>query len=483
MRTRDAPRGSYGTVLSILFAAGLIYTMLLTLLLPAVRTLARGLHGSEIDVTWVLTAYVLSGAVATPIVGRLGDMYGKKRALVCLFITVAAGTLVTALSTSLAPMVIGRLLAGVASGVFPLAYGIIRDEFDGERVATAIGVISVSVGIGTGAGVVLSGYILEVFSYHWLFWFPFAATVTVAVAAARWIPESPLRPGGSVDWRGGVLMAAGLLATLLAISEATVWRWGSPKTLGLLAGGLLILLVWIRVELATREPLIDMRTMALTAVWRTNLAAALFGFGMFAGFSIVPQFVEQPHVTGYGYGASVIAAGVFLLPATVMMALIGPLAGRIERAVGSKPPLVLGGAFGACGFVLIAASHTIHWHVYAGMTLIGIGLGLAFAAMPNLIVQAVPHAQTGAATAINTIARVVGGAVGIQICATIVAQHISGPLRLPAERGFVIAFWLCAAGSLGACVIAMFVPGRGPRAPGRRVQTAVSSRSETILAP
>ncbi len=470
-------------MLSILFAAGLIYTMLVTLLLPAVRTLAHGLHSSEIDVTWVLTAYVLSGAVATPIAGRLGDMYGKQRTLVCVLSVVAGGTLLCALSTTLVPMVIGRFLAGAASGVFPLAYGIIRDEFAGERVATAIGVISVSVGIGTGLGVVLSGFILKAFSYHWLFWFPLAGTVLVWLATVRWIPESLVRPGGHVDWRGGALMGAGLLATLLAISEATVWRWASPKTLGLLAAGLLTLVFWIRVERATAEPLIDMRTMALKGVWRTNLAAALFGFGMFAGFSIIPQFVEQPPATGYGYGASVIAAGIFLLPATIMMALIGPLAGRIERAVGSKPPLVLGGAFGSAGFVVIAASHAVQWHIYAGTALIGIGSGLAFAAMPNLIVKAVPHAQTGAATAINTIARVVGGAVGIQICATIVAQHISGPLGLPAERGFVIAFWLCAAGSLGACFVAMFVPGRAPRAPAGPAQTAGSSRSETILAP
>ena len=145
---------SYGVVLSILFATGLIYTLLGALLLPAVRALSHSLHASQIDTTWVLTAYVLSGGVATPIAGRLGDMYGKKRALVWVLVVVAAGTVLCALSSSLVPMVAGRLISGVASGVFPLSYGIIRDEFPRERVATAIGVISVSVGIGTGVAVV-----------------------------------------------------------------------------------------------------------------------------------------------------------------------------------------------------------------------------------------------------------------------------------------------------------------------------------------
>jgi MFS family permease len=452
--------GHYGTVLSILFAAGLIYTLLAALLLPALRGLAHSLHASPINATWVLTAYVLSGGVATPIVGRLGDMYGKKRTLVWLLGVVAAGTLLCALSSSLIPMVAGRLMSGVASGVFPLAYGIIRDEFPRDRVATAIGVISVSVGIGTAVGVVLAGFILTDFSYHWLFWFPLAATLPTLLAAWRLIPESRLRPGGRVDSRGAALMALGLLATLVAVSKATVWTWTSPKTIGLLVLGIAVLIVWVAIELRTTQPLIDMRTMGLRAVWRTNLAGTLFGFGMFAAFAIVPQFVEQPRSTGYGYGASVVGAGLFLMPAAITMALVGPLAGRIERRIGSKPPLVVGGSFGTAGFVLIAASHAIQWHVYAGMGLVGVGLGLGFAALPSLIVAAVPPDQTGAATGINTITRVLGGALGIQICSTLVAQHVAHPSGLPLEAGFTGAFWVCAAGLVGASAIAALVPGR-----------------------
>ena len=322
---------SYGVVLSILFMTGLIYTLLGALLLPAVRSLSQSLHSSEINTTWVLTSYVLSGGVATPIAGRLGDMYGKKRTLVWLLVVVALGTFLCAISSSLAPMVVGRLISGVASGVFPLSYGIVRDEFPHDRVATAIGVISVSVGVGTGVAVVLAGFLVEDLPYHWLFWFPLATIIPTLAAAWVWIPESPLRPGGRMDWVGAVVMALGLLGVLLGISKASVWGWGSARTLALIVSGIGVLVVWVAIELRTRRPLIDMHTMAIKAVWRTNLTAGLFGFGMFAAFAIVPQFVEQPHSTGYGDAASVIGAGLFLLPAAVTMALLGPLAGRIER--------------------------------------------------------------------------------------------------------------------------------------------------------
>jgi len=451
---------SYGVVLSILFAGGLIYTLLAALLLPAVRSLSQSLHSSEIDTTWVLTAYVLSGGVATPIAGRLGDMYGKKRTLVWLLFVVALGTLLCAVSSSLAPMVVGRLISGVASGVFPLSYGIVRDEFPRERVATAFGVISVSVGVGTGVGVVLAGFLVEDLPYHWLFWFPLILTVPSVIAARVWIPESAVRPGGRMDWIGAVVMALGLLGVLLGISEASEWGWGSARTLVLLASGIGALVVWVAIEHRTWGPLIDMRTMAIKAVWRTNLAAALFGFGMFAAFAIVPQFVEQPVSTGYGYGASVIGAGLYLMPAAVTMALLGPLAGRIELRIGSKTALLLGGAFGTAGFALLAISHRVHWHIFVAMAIVGVGLGLGFAALPNLIVKAVPREQTGAATGINTIMRVLGGAVGIQICSTIVARQLAAPGGLPMQSGFTASFWVCALGLAGACAVAASVPGR-----------------------
>jgi MFS family permease len=466
-------RASYHLVLSILFASGLIYTVLVTLVVPAVHVLAAGIHGSDADATWILTTFVLSGSVATPIIGRLGDMYGRKRALVTVLIVVLIGVLICGVSTSFVPLIAGRLLAGTSSGVFPLAYGILRDEYEGERVAAAIGIMSISIGVGTGVGFVLSGVIIRSFSYHWLFWFPLVLIVPTLLATQLFVPESPERPGGSVDWFGAALLTAGLLGLLVAISEAQTWGWASARTLGLLAAGLAVLVVWAAVEARTAEPLIDMKTMAIPAVWRTNAVAFLLGVGLFAGFSVIPQFAEQPTSTGYGFADSVLTAGLFLVPATVGMVAIGPLAGVIERRWGSKVPLVAGSAISTIGFLVIAVSDSTPWHIYLATTLFGVGMGLAYAAMPNIIIDACPGEQTGAATSINTIMRVIGGAVGIQVCETLVAQQTSAA-GLPTNYGFELAFWLCTIGLVGATVVAALVPSR------RRLD--VSSASLTELA-
>ncbi len=464
----EATRRRDRRILAVLVSGGLLYTVGQTLLLPAVGVIARGVHTSHASATWVLTAYILSGTVAAPIVGRLGDMHGKRRTLLWLLAVVSAGGLICALSTTLVPMVFGRLLSGGIAGSFPLGYAIIRDELPRERVPVGIGLISVSIGVGTGLGAVFAGVILEGLSYHWLYWFPLAGSVATGLAAWRWIPESPVRPGGRVDWVGAALMATGLLTLLLGINEAVNWGWGSARTDGLLIGGAAVLVIWVWVEWRSPEPLIDMRTMALRSVWTTNLVATLFGFGMFAAFAVVPQFVEQPRSSGAGFGASVILAGIFLVPSTVAMVIVSALAGRIERSVGSRAPLCAGGAFSAVGFGLVAIVHLAPVDIYLGMTLAGIGLGLAFAALPTLIVAAVPLEQTGAATAINTVSRGLGGAIGVQICATIIALSIRSGTVFPTDHGFTIAFWVCAAGALCATFLTTAIPRPRARQAGAR---------------
>jgi MFS family permease len=451
--------GGYRAVLAILVSGGIIYTGCQAIMLPTIGLLARGLHSSQTSTTWVLTAFILSGGVATPIVGRLGDMFGKKRALLVMLSIVVGGLVLCAVARSLAVLVVGRVLVGVSSGIFPLGFGIIRDEFPNDRVATAVGIMSISVGIGTAAGVLLAGVIAANLSYHWLFWFPLMMTAPTAFAAWLWIPESPVRPGGSIDWTGAALVVAGLVCLLLAISQATTWGWGSSKTLGLLLAGAGILVVWSWFERRLRDPLIDMRTMALPTVWRTNLASALSGMTMFSSFAIIPRFVQEPAASGYGFGASISGAGVYLLPSTLTMILCALVAGRIERRIGSRIGLMGGCLVGGAGFVLIALAARHPWSIYAGMALVGVGVGVAYAALPNLIIGAVPPEQTGAATAINTIVRAVGGAFGVQVCTTLIAQD-AGRHGLPALGGFIAGFWICAAGLLGAAAIAIAIPKR-----------------------
>jgi EmrB/QacA subfamily drug resistance transporter len=456
----SAPRQHYGVTLAVLALAGVAFALLQSLVAPALPEIQHDLHTSESAVTWVLTAYLLSASVATPLLGRLGDIHGKERVLVAVLVVLAAGTLMSALATSLPVLIAGRVVQGIGGGIFPLAFGIIRDEFPRERVAGGIGLMSAILGIGGGAGIVLAGVIVQHLSYHWLFWFPLVAVAVAAVAAALFVPESPVKAPARISWGAAALLSGGLAAVLLAVSQASSWGWGSARMLGLAAAGLVLLAAWVRVELVSPQPLVDMRVMRLRGVWTTNLVGFLLGFGMFGSFILVPQLVELPASTGYGFGASVTAAGLFLLPSTLAMLLVGPMAGRLEHRFGSKPPLVAGAAFAAAAFVLLALAHGARADIYISSALLGIGIGLAFAAMANLIVIAVPPDQTGVATGMNTIMRSIGGALGTQVIASVLTANVVTSTGLPAERGFTIAFWLAAAALAVSVVAALAIPGR-----------------------
>src|SRR3954447_13250618 len=313
-----AARQHYNITFALLAIVGISYALLQSLVAPALPDIQHALHTSVSSVSWVLTAYLLSASIATPLIGKLGDMYGKARLLVCVLVVLSAASVLCALATSLPVMLIGRVLQGAAAGIFPLAFGIIRDEFPPERVAGAIGLMSALMGIGGGAGVVLAGPIADNLSYHWLFWLPLVPIVVATVLIHRFVPESPIRVPGRINWTAAALMSSGLAACLLAVTKATQWGWVSGRTLGLLAIGVVLLALWVRHEMRSEQPLVDMKMMRIRGVWTTNTVAFAVGFGMYASFILIPEFVETSPHHGYGFGSSVTGAGLFLAPSTVM---------------------------------------------------------------------------------------------------------------------------------------------------------------------
>jgi EmrB/QacA subfamily drug resistance transporter len=395
--------------------------------------------------------------VLTPVAGRLGDMFGKKRALVTVLAVLAVGTALAGLATSIGLMIVARVVQGAGGAVFPLAFGIIRDEFPRPRVPHGIALISAIMGIGGGLGIVLAGPIVENLDYHWLFWFPLLGVIVATAGIVVFVPESPIRTPGRIDPLGGVLLAGWLVALLVGVSEAPDWGWGSARTVGCFAAAAVLLAVWVRTESRSRSPLVDMRMMRITTVWMTNVAALLIGFGMFASFVLVPEFVEMPKRTGYGFGASVTQAGVALLPSTVGMLIAGPIAGRLSASRGSRRPLQIGAVVSCIAFVLLAVAHSAMWQIYVATLIMGIGIGFAFASMANLIVEAVPVEQTGVATGMNTIVRSIGGAIGAQVSAVIIGATV-GASGFPTEAGFTAAFTTAAAALAVGAVVALRLP-------------------------
>ena len=455
-----APRP--GLVLTVLAVAGAAYAMLQSLVVPALPTLQQELHTTPTGVTWIFTAYLLAASVATPIAGRLGDMFGKKRTLVVVLAGLGGGTLLAALATTLPVMIGARTIQGLGGAIFPLAFGVIRDEFPRERVARGIALISGLLGIGGGLGIVLAGPVLAHLDYHWLFWIPFGVISVTAIATMLIVPESPIRAPGTVNWAGAVLLTLWLVCLLVAISEAPRWGWLSARTIGLLVAAAVLAVAWIRVEARSRCPLVDMQMMRLRGVWTTNLAGFLIGFGMYSSFVLIPQFVQTPTSTSYGFGSSVTQAGLFLIPSTMMMLVAAPLGGRLSGRYGSKVPLVLGATITMLAFVLLALAHSAHWQVYLASLLLGTGVGFSFASMANLIVEAVRPDQTGVATGMNAVMRTIGGAIGGQVAASILSASLLAD-GMPKEQGYTLSFAIMALALAAGVVASLAVPAGKPQ--------------------
>jgi EmrB/QacA subfamily drug resistance transporter len=474
-KTRDHTNPTL--ILAVLSLGGVAYAVLSSSVVPALPTMQRALHTTETGVTWLLTAYLLAASVGTAILGRLGDMYGKERLLLITLLILTAGTLLAAVSSSLGVLIVARFIQGASGGIFPLAFGIVRDEFPREKVAGSIGLLSAILGAGAGAGIVLSGVIVEHLNYHWLFWIPLVATVLAAVATWRFIPESPIRVPGRINWLAAILMTVGICTVLLAISQTSKWGWGSARTLGLIAAGLVVLALWIAVEVRSRTPLIDMTMMRIRGVWTTNLAAFLLGAGMYSSFIVLPQFAQLPKSTGFGFGASVVVSGLYLLPSTIGMTILGLQAGRISARFGSRAALLTGTAFTTAAFALLAVAHRHPYQLLIAATLLGIGVGLAFAALGYLVVQAVSNQQTSVASGMNTVMRTLGGALGGQLSATFIAAHTAH--GYPTVTGFTETF-VMATGFLAVCLLAcLFVPrprdARSSRAHGAEVAVELAA--------
>jgi MFS family permease len=469
----DKRRG--GVVTGVLALAGGMFAVLQAVVVPALPDIGRGLHASPSDATWILTINLLATAVLTPVLGRMGDIYGKNRMLVAVLASLGAGTLICALAPSLSAMLVGRVAQGAGGAVFPLAFGVLRDELDRERVAGAIGLVSSLLGIGAGLGLVVAGPISSALGWRWLFWLPLAVLVPVGVATFRWVPHSPVRTPAAVNLVSAALMITGLTCLLMVVSEASAWGLSSPPTLGLLGIGVLVVAAWVRHEMNSRSPLVDMRLMAQRGVWTTNLAAFLLGVGMYASIALVPALVELPRRSGIGFGASVTAAGLFMLPTAAPQLIVGSLAGRITSRIGSRPQVVGGLALMLIGYLALTVAHRHPREIVTATAALGLGLGFALGALANLIVGTVGPRQTGVATAMNTVMRTLGGAFGAALTAACLAG--SGSL----DNRFKLAFGLCAAALALGLGAALAIP-RDRRSFPRLAKSSDSARPQADAA-
>jgi len=421
---------------------------------PALPVFQREFGATTAWTTWVLTGFIVSAAVATPILGRLGDQFGKERMLLVSLGLFLAGCLGAAFAWNLWSLIGFRVLSGAGGALFPLAFAIIRDEMPPEKVKVGIGLISAVWGVGGGFGIVLSGVIVDHFSWRLLF---LLGSIPVAISIAlvhRFVPESPIRSPSRVDVPGALLLTGALLSLMVALTEGDHWGWASAPVLGLFALSVAFFAVWGLVESRSSSPMVDLHMLAHRPVLLTNIASLASGFALFNCFLLIPTFVQASE-DGYGFGASATKAGLFLLPSSVAMLFSGPLAGLVGRRIGSKWPLAVGMLISGLAATMFAAAHDEAWHLYVASGLLGFGVGAAFSAMAALIADHVDADEMGVASGMNTLIRLIGSVIGGQVAAALLTAKTIENTSIPAESAYTISFALSAVAAVASAAIAL----------------------------
>jgi EmrB/QacA subfamily drug resistance transporter len=461
-------RQHYNVTLGVLVVAGIAFALQQTLVIPALPALQRDLHTSTAWATWLLTAFLLSASVLTPLLGKLGDQYGKERLLVISLSIFLVGSIGGIFAWNIGSLIACRVIQGAGGAVFPLSFAIIKDEFPQERMGTAIGIVSSVFAIGGSLGLVLSGVIVDYASWRWLFIIGAVGVAAAIVLVHLFVPESPIKTPSRLDIPGALLLSGALIALLVALTEGENWGWTSGRILALFAAAAALGAAWALVELRVPEPMVDMRMLAYRPVLLTNVIALVTGFAMLGSFVLIPNFVQAPadlpasvaRLVDYGFDASASKTGLYLLPGAMMGLVGGPLAGRLGKQFGWKLPLVIGMATAGVGIACFAIWHDRPWQIVLGNVALGFGVVLAFAAMATIIVSSVRPTETGVATGMNTVMRTIGGVIGGQVGAAILTADTIPGTSVPAESAFVTAFWISAVAALGAAVLAVFVTPR-----------------------
>ncbi|QNP68472.1 MFS transporter [Streptomyces roseirectus] len=464
----DGLRGRL-TVPALAFG-GILMAVMQTVVVPLLPDLPRLTNSSASAVSWMVTASLLSGAVLTPVLGRAGDMYGKRRVLLLSFAMLSVGSVICALTSDIGILIAARALQGAASAVVPLSISVLRDELPPEKRGSAVALMSSTVGIGAALGLPAAAVVVQYFNWHVMFWVT-GALGALGLGLIRWaVPESSLREPGRFDVTGALGLAAGLVCLLLAVSQGGQWGWGSGRIVGLFAAAGVVLALWWWQQGRTERPLVDLRLVTSARVGLPHVAALLTGFAFYANSLVTAQLVQAPEATGYGLGLSLVETGLCLLPGGVIMLLLSPVSARISAARGARVTLALGAVVIALGYaVRIADSHSLVM-IMVGAAVVATGTTFAYSALPSLILGAVPAGQTASANGVNVLMRTIGQAVSSAAVAAVLVRHTTpvGGLPVPTLHGYLVAFGVAGAVALAASAVALTIPRDGATGEGAR---------------
>ncbi|WP_078908680.1 MFS transporter [Streptomyces vietnamensis] len=455
-------------VVPVLAFCGMLVAIMQTLVVPLLPHIPELTGASAGAAGWLVTVTLLTGAVFTPVLGRVGDMYGKRRVLLASLGVLTAGSVLCAVSSDIGVLITGRALQGTALAVIPLGISIIRDELPAERVLPSIALMSSTLGIGAAIGLPLAAVVTENFDWHTMFWASAALGLLDFLLVLGIVPESDVRSRGRFDVPGTLGLSVLLTGVLLAITQGSGWGWTSAPTLGLLGASVAVGLLWGWYELRTPSPIMDLRVSARPAVLLTNVAALLIGFSFYANSLVTAQLVQEPTSTGYGLGASIVVSGLCLLPGGLAMVALSPLSARISAAYGPRTALAVAAVVMALGYVVrFFTSHSL-WLIVAGATVVSCGTAIAYSALPVLVMRAVPVSETASANGLNTLMRSVGQACCSAVVTAVLARatFVADGRTAPTLHAYLLIFLIAGGAALAALAAGLLLPSDRPSRDG-----------------
>ncbi|MEV6966566.1 MFS transporter [Hamadaea sp. NPDC051192] len=454
-KTQPAARTAWSSVISVAAVAAAA-SIQQSAVLPLLGRLQAALAAPLVTVAWAFTISLLVGAVATPLLGRMGDMYGRRRVLLFTMVALVAGSVLGAYATTVSTLIAARILQGISMATLPLAIGIVRDALPPAKLATGLGIVSATGGIGVGGGLVLAGVIAgHTTGYRAVFWAIAAIAAITALFAALTVRDQAVPRRERLDLPGAVLLGGALVCLLLAIGKASSWGWTSASVLGLAAGAIVLAIGWLLVERRSAAPLVDIRMLTHRGTVGASVCGFLIGFALYGGFTLIPNFVQAPPQAEYGFSASVLQAGLFLLPTTLLMIAVSTQAGRLMRRYSASALVAAGSALTALSCLWITLAHEHRHDIYITTTVLGIGIGLAFAALGTMAVEHVDPGQTAIASAVNSLLRLVGGAIAAAATAAVLAGDTIASTTIPTEHAYQVGFAMAGAGAALAAIAAL----------------------------
>lgn len=473
---RQSGRGSPSTLVVALVFLAALSTAVSSLGAPLLVTIVHVEHVSLASSQWALTITLLVGAVAGPLMGRLGDGRHRRAATLAGVAAVTVGCVLSAVPAGFAILLAGRALQGVGLGLAPLAAAIARDNLPAERSNRTIVILGITTAAGIGAGYPIAGLLAQYLGLYSAFWFGAGVSALALAVSVVVLPASPDRRA-PVDIPGAVILGLGVAGLLLVLAEGPAWGWGSPIDLTMLIVSVVLLAGWAVVELRSRHPLIDLRLLRHRSVLAANATGLLVSIGFYPLISLVVRYVQTPAVAGYGFGAPVVIAGLMLTPYSLASFAASRVAPPMAKRFSREWVVAASGVVLVAAVLMFLLARSAYWEILASMALMGFGVGCAFAVNPLQIMVGVPGRETGSAMSFYQLIRTVGYSMASALSATALVLKTPAGHTVPANAGYSTAAMISVVVLLaGLAVSSAFALATRPRPPAAKARSRPTAR-------